>query len=954
MSGHVFISYSRKDLPFVEGLAAELDKFGIHTWLDLHNLRGGKAWWPAIQDAIKETEAVLCVLSPDSMQSEYVAKELLHSKAHGRPIIALNYRSATIPDPLRFLSPDHWIPISDDETEFNDGIKHLFLSNLPWTLRAGYAAQHLQTLPTDTIPVPAPLPPASIPPPFKPNPMFVGREEEMRALAAALKGGKDAVVSPVAAATGLGGIGKTQLAAEFAHRYGQYFLGGVYWFNFEQAETIPAEVARSGGTEGMALQPGWDTLSQEQQVRLVQHAWQSDLPRLLVFDNCESQEVLEHWLPTTGGCRVLVTSRVQNWPRSLGLTLLPLATLPRPESIALLGKFRPDLPTDDPTLDAIAEELGDLPLALHMAGSYLETYRHAETPQSYLEALQKRDLLAHLSLTVSDHAPTRHDMHVGRTFALSLQKLDSADRTDQLALDLLARAAYFAPGHPIPREMLKASVQNLLTEDEQDTLLSEKALLRLIQVGLVEQTENGEVVIHRLVCAFVQGAEIAVRGDSLADVENTVNNAVFQANDTGLPTTMQPILPHLQHLVKIGNHFREDTAGKLIINYGYYLATIGNYAQAKEYYQQAHNIVQEILGPKHPTTAASLNNLGGILISLGDYQQAKGYFQQALDIVQEILGPNHPHTVRSLNNIGGVLKSMGNYPQAKEYFQKALTIRREILGPRHPDTATCLNNLGGVLQAMGDYPQAQEYLQQTLDIVQEALGPNHPHTAASLNNLGSVLQAMGDYPQAKKYYQQALNITQQILGPKHPNTATSLNNLGSILRDMGDYPQAKEYFQQALSIVQEVLGPKHPDTAASLNNLGFILQTMGDNLQAKEYFQQVLTIRLEILGPKHPDTATCLNNLGGILYILGDNLQAKEYFQQAFNIWNETLGPKHPDTARSLNNLAGVLHAMGNYPQAKEYYQQAFDIWNETLGPDHPRTQTVRENLEALFQEMEE
>jgi hypothetical protein len=127
-----------------------------------------------------------------------------------------------------------------------------------------------------------------------------------------------------------------------------------------------------------------------------------------------------------------------------------LEVLQREESVALLRKHRNDLPTDDADLHAIAAELGDLPLALHLAGSFLARYRYEVTPAGYLAQLRSPELLQHRSLQAGDISPTDHDPNVARTFALSYEQLDPTDATDGLDRALLVRAAYFAGGEPDP------------------------------------------------------------------------------------------------------------------------------------------------------------------------------------------------------------------------------------------------------------------------------------------------------------------------------------------------------------------------------------------------------------------------------------------------------------------------------------------------------------------------
>ncbi|MEI2608110.1 MAG: hypothetical protein V9G20_05715 [Candidatus Promineifilaceae bacterium] len=217
----------------------------------------------------------------------------------------------------------------------------------------------------------------------------------------------------------------------------------------------------------------------------MQRAWQEPIPRLLLFDNCEEESLLAQWRPTTGGCRVLATSRRAVWDSSLGVATLSLDTLTPPESRALLQSLAPHLRDDD--TDAIAEALGHLPLALHLAGSYLHTYRHAPfaQPAAYLAELQT-ERLAHPSLQGegSSHSPTAHERHVGRTFALSLERLNPAEPVDQLALSLLAHAACFAPGTPIPRPLLLISA-GITSDNRADQLRGEKGMTRLVGLGLL-------------------------------------------------------------------------------------------------------------------------------------------------------------------------------------------------------------------------------------------------------------------------------------------------------------------------------------------------------------------------------------------------------------------------------------------------------------------------------------
>ena len=226
------------------------------------------------------------------------------------------------------------------------------------------------------------------------------------------------------------------------------------------------------------------------------------LPRLLIFDNCEDEAVLEDWMPSSGGGRVLVTARRGAWSPDLRVRAISLGSLTRTESIALLRGHRPDLAVDDLALDAIASELGDLPLALHLTGSYLALLQHDPfgQPTAYLAALCRPDLLKHWSLTFEGRSPTGHEQDVARTFALSWEQLKPAVVVDAMARAILARAAWFAAGEPIPRELLRASA-GVADQDEAAAVAFARGLARVHELGLATPQQDGALVLHRLVAA---------------------------------------------------------------------------------------------------------------------------------------------------------------------------------------------------------------------------------------------------------------------------------------------------------------------------------------------------------------------------------------------------------------------------------------------------------------------
>ena len=397
------------------------------------------------------------------------------------------------------------------------------------------AQDKLASMPLESIPEISLLPEGSQIP-FNPNSLFVGRKNDLKALASNLQVNKSTVSEKVETAviSGPGGIGKTQLASEFVHRYGQYFLGGVFWLSFANQQAIPAEIAECGTTIGLEMRLDFNSLTLDDQVRLVLSAWQSSLPRLLVFDNCENEMLLNKWRPRTGSCRVIVTSRQSDWSLELGIKRVSLEILKREESIELLTKYRPNLITVN--LEPIAHELGDLPLAIHMAGSFLHTYRNSTLgePQNYLKQLRHMTPLQHPSLQEEGLTySTGHIQDVGKTFALSYDQLDKTNPIDKIALDLLSSTIYFAPGELIPRDLLKMTLgsNNIGMAEE---LRIENALGRLVSLGLIENQKNNTLYLHRLLVQFLQTRLELVGTEVKANVEKAIFETALKAKQCRL------------------------------------------------------------------------------------------------------------------------------------------------------------------------------------------------------------------------------------------------------------------------------------------------------------------------------------------------------------------------------------------------------------------------------------
>jgi tetratricopeptide (TPR) repeat protein len=440
--------------------------------------------------------------------------------------------------------------------------------------------------------------------------------------------------------------GKTQLAVEFAYRYGRYFHG-VHWFNAAQPATLEAQIATCGAA--MAL-PNWPAEQREQVTRTL-NEWQRVGPRLVILDNLEDVGAAREWLGrlSGGGLRLLLTARRSDWPPDLGLEPLPLRTFAPGESRRFLRRYLSQDRAPDAELDDLAHRLGHLPLALELAGRYL----HRIPPLrvcDYVERLQ--DVWNHPSMRGWHEqmgSPTGHDLNLLTTFGVSWEQVQ-----DEVARRLFLLAGHCAPNTSIPCGVLE-------TATDLDREACGEHLSILTGLGLLEMAESAiGPLIHPLLAEY---AKSLAAGDSevvpvLADaLTRTAKAANDRMDETGSPAHFAPLLAHMRLVAGAAEAEAgaEKIAATLWGNLGYYLQRVADYDDARAACERALAIDETAFGPDHPNVARDVNNLGLVLKDLGDLAGARNAFQRALRILEKFLPPDHPRirgARRNLESLG--------------------------------------------------------------------------------------------------------------------------------------------------------------------------------------------------------------------------------------------------------------------------------------------------------------
>jgi DNA-binding SARP family transcriptional activator/Tfp pilus assembly protein PilF len=728
--------------------------------------------------------------------------------------------------------------------------------------------------------------------PYKRNSDFTGRKKSLLYLAEQLLPWPDSGNSftRVLAITGMGGLGKTQLAVEFCYRYGRYFPGGVFWMSFADAENINAEVAAVGSQRGLGLYQEADQLTLADRVGRVKRAWQEPIPRLLIFDNCEDEALLSAWQPVTGGCRVLLTSRRGYWSAGLGITQLALNVLPVTESIILLQQLHPQL--NKTAAKAIAAEVGHLPLALHLAGSFLRRYRQIN-PDRYLAQLRDQGGLQHPSLQGrgTQHSPTAHELHVARTFSINMAQFDSNEEVDQIAQRLLARAACFDPGEPILRTLLLATVIRN-HEDLMAELLAEDGLRRLIALGFLAQQGQEYVIMHRLLVAFTQQT-VAALDNAQADVEKILIETLNKQEAGFWELATLPFASgHLHHAMTDALARNSSQAAQLVTLWGRHLRDMSMFAEAEQFFRQALTIQEQTVGHNHLDTAESFWLLANLNIRMGNSQAAQAYCEQSLAIVEALPQYHGLQLARRLHQLGTIHMAQSWFEQGEAYYLRALTIWEQLHGPDHVETIKHTLNLGVLYRRKGECEQARLIFERVLDAVEASVGPRHQFTAIVLNNLGETYFHLGDHEQALILNKRALAIYEEAVGHNHFTTAYSLNRVGWMLMMRGELEEALPFLERALEIRQRVKGSQR-STANTLQHLGTLYLKRGELATAKTYLDQALAIRQQAVRPEHEELAFSYLSLGEWCLAATKKQEACSYFERAWAILQKTVSPRH-------------------------------------------------------------
>ncbi|MEV5210217.1 FxSxx-COOH system tetratricopeptide repeat protein [Micromonospora sp. NPDC053740] len=831
-SGTLFVSHAGRDRAWAEWVAWHLRTAGHTVELDCVDWAAGDNFIERMHAALARRNPLVALLSTAYLDaSRYTSDEWTARLAQRRRdpsarLIPLRVDDVTL-DGI-------WAPIVVPDLfglSTADAIATLLTAvdgPPPSTVAPPYP--HVGTPASEA----GPRLPGSLPPVWnlaRRNPAFTGRDAMLVTLREKLQAGQHAVVQ---ALQGMGGVGKTQLAIEYAHRFaGEYEL--VWWIASEQPELIGEQFAALAAECGIAP-PGTDTPTAVHKLR--GHLRQS-LRWLIIFDNVEDRNAITDWLPDGSG-HVVVTSRSPVWAgvaQPVGVDVFA-----RSESVALLRTHLPHV--GEAEADQLAEALGDLPLAVAQAADLL-----AETGMpvpDYLRALDE-----HAADLLGDRPPIGYPVPLGAAVRVATERLA---REDPAAGQLLTLCAFLAP-EPVPLHLFRHAPDQALSEPLAATARSGIALDRTVghitRYGLARPSNEGPI-LHRLTQAILK--------DTLTPGQRTtyrdrVDQLLIAAEpDDGTDPARWPRWARLMPHILAANPATTTNIRLRHLTYRavWHLFARGDARTALPLAHHLHTEWTHLHGPDDSIALSAASLLAHVHRELGNYQQAHALNEDALTRRRRTLGDDHQNTLVSATNLASDLTRLGQHEQARALDEDTLIRYRRTLGDDHRhtlDSATCLAvDLG----QLGEHEQARALNEDTLTRYRRVLGDDHPHTLISATCLAVDLSQLGEHEQARALDEDTLTRRRRVLGDDHPDTLRSAHNLAIDLRQLGEHEQARALDQDTLTRRRRILGYDHPDTLRSIHSLALDLRQLDEHEQAPDLNEDTLTHRRSVLSKDHP------------------------------------------------------------------------------------------------------
>jgi tetratricopeptide (TPR) repeat protein len=765
------------------------------------------------------------------------------------------------------------------------------------------------------------------------NKNFTGRQDILSQLRQGVASRVTAVLPH--ALQGMGGVGKTALAIEYAYRYrSEYEL--VWWIPADQPALVRASLAALGEPLGLqsATAAGIDMAS-----AAVLNALRRGQPYarwLLIFDNADQPEDLKDIIPAGPG-DVLITSRNHRWESVVDT--VPVDVFTRAESMDFLAKRVPR-GINRSEAAQLAEELGDLPLALEQAGAL-----QAETGMPVEEYL--RLLKEHAAEIMAEGNPPEYPLSMTAAWKLSVSTLNQ--HLPQ-AVELLRCCAFLGP-EPIPRDLFRRGTQ--ATETRVSDLLANPILLarairELGRFALV-RIDGRTIQVHRLIQALLRGE---LDPDDQASYRHEVHlilaaGAPKNPDDNNFWPRYAELVAHMASSATELAECRNHDVRAFALDVVRYLYQSGDQGSARLFAERFIEQWTKDSGPNDPDVLASQRHLGDALRQLGQYSTAYALDEATLGLARKILGEQDQLSLILGRSFGADLRARGDFVAARSLDEESLSLHQAVLGENDPQTLRVMNSLALDYGLNSEYVRARELHQRTFLQQSEATaGVTATDVLFSWNGLSRAVRLCGDYAEARDVGEDAYDYGRESLGPEHYLTLRAAIDLSIALRRIASsYDEALELAADIYDRRTRLFGEQYPDTLAAAISLTNIQRTIGQTVQALALAESTVARYPEVYGPDHPYNHACSGNLALLRRVAGDAAGARLLNEAALAGLDKRLTRDHHYSLTIATNLASDLAVLGEAVGARALGEDTLARLRSRLGESHPLTLGCAANL---------
>ncbi|MFB4318153.1 FxSxx-COOH system tetratricopeptide repeat protein [Actinomadura sp. 21ATH] len=786
------------------------------------------------------------------------------------------------------------------------------------------------------------------------NKNFTGRQELLDRLRDGIAGQVTAVVPH--ALHGMGGVGKTQMAVEYAYRYrSEYEV--VWWIPADQPVLVRASLASLAPSLGL---PPATASGVEDAAKAVLEALRRGEPYdrwLLIFDNADQPEDLHDIIPHGPG-HVLITSRNHRWEGVVDTVAVDVFS--RKESVEFLKKRVPK-GIDPGDAGRLADELGDLPLALEQAGAL-----QAETGMGVAEYL--RLLRERTAQLLAEGKPSEYPVSMTAAWGLSVASLN--EKLPE-AIELLRCCAFFGP-EPIPRDAF--SQPRVALDERLATLIGDPIRLSRVvgelgRYALARLDIPGRTLqIHRLIQALMREQLSGAEQDRMRGQVHRLL-AGYAPADPLEPGNWDRYASLLGHITPSGIGFSErPEARDVCLNIVRYLAASGDFASARTLIDTFLDDWTATSGEEHPDVLSLRLEQSNTLRELGSYDESAKLSRKYLPTAERVLGRDDDLSLRFLRGFCADLRAEGRFQQAREQDEDLLRRFEEKYGTEDVRTIRTVNNLALDLGLSSDYIASRDRLHEAYQLCL-SFGPEAVDKLTLLNvwsGLARAVRLCGDYAEACDLGEDAYAYAVEEFGPEHNRTLRTGRDLSIAWRRAPDLDRARELAEDVHARCVRQFDLDHPDTLAAAMCLANLLRTVGESDAAVELAEDTVRRYPRIYGPAHPYNHGCTGNLAIMYRVQNDPVTARRLNEEALAGLEPSLGRDHHYTLTIATNLASDLAALGEYGDAVALGRGTLRRLRALLGPEHPlalscaanlsadlRAAGEKEEAEKLFQETE-